>query len=286
MLSSHSKSSSSSYTITNNIIDRINKNFSKIQNILSLYQKNPNEKNIHDIRKSIRRADSAYMILPKKYRKKRRFVKYIVTSKKFFKVNSKIRDYDIYSEKIQKYSEISKNNDYDIKSIIIKYRNSELENAYEIAQKLQYLKCPRIKKKNKKKLCKQIDNRFKKMSNKLEQVIGENIPLVLDDSKRIEELHQVRKDCKKLRYILELKLTDKEIDKELFTLVNDLENIQDHLGKIHDCDATISFFTRLKPKTEVHDQIIDNETKLRVDLYKNFINKYDTTIKKNLSFVS
>ena len=222
---------------------------------------------------------------PKNIEKKKRFVKYIETSKKFFKVNSKIRDYDIFLEKIQKYMEISKNNDDDIKSTILKFRNSELENAVDIAQKLQYLKCPRLKKKNGKKLSKQIDNRFKKISNKLEQIIDENLPLVLDDYKRIEELHEVRKDCKKLRYILELKLTDKELDKELFLLVKDLENIQDHLGKIHDCDATISFFEKLKPKTEVHNKIIDNETKLRINLYKNFVDKYETTIKKNLSFV-
>ena len=284
--SNSSSSSSSSSTKPNNIINRTNTNFSRIQNILSLYLKNANEKNIHDIRKSIRRADSAYMILPKKYRKKKRFVKYIETSKKFFKVNSKIRDYDIFLEKVQKYMEISKNNDDDIKSTILKFRNSELESAVDIAQKLQYLKCPRLKKHNEKKLSKQIDNRFKKIAHKLEQIIYENLPLVLDDSKRIEELHEVRKDCKKLRYILELKLTDKELNKELFLLVKDLENIQDHLGKIHDCDATISFFEKLKPKTKIHNKIIDNETKLRINLYKNFVNKYETTIKKNLSIVS
>ena len=289
LLSSRSKSSSSSSsssTKPNSIINRTNTNFSKIQNILSLYLKSANEKNIHDIRKSIRRADSAYVILPKKYRKKKIFVEYIETSKKFFKVNSKIRDYDIFLEKVQKYMEISKNNDDDIKSTILKFRNSELESAVDIAHKLQYLKCPRLKKKNEKKLSKQIDNRFKKISNKLKQIIDENLPLVLDNSKRIEELHEVRKDCKKLRYILELKLTDKELDKELFLLVKDLENIQDHLGKIHDCDATISFFKKLKPKTEVHNKIIDNETKLRINLYRNFVDKYETTNKKNLSFVS
>ena len=277
-----SSSSSSSSTRSNNIFNRTNTNFSRIQNILSSYLKNANEKNIHDIRKSIRRADSAYMILPKKYRKKKRFVKYIETSKKFFKVNSKIRDYDIFLDKVQKYMEISKNNNDDIKSTILKFRNSELERAVDIAQKLQYLKCPRLKKKNEKKLSKQINNRFKKISNQLEQIIDENLSLVLDDSKRIEELHEVRKDCKKLRYILELKLTDKELDKELFLLVNDLEKIQDHLGKIHDCDATISFFEKLKPKTQIHNKIIDNETKLRINLYKNFVDKYETTIKKNL----
>ena len=291
LFSSQSKSPppppSSSSTITNNIINRINKNFSRIRNILSLYLKNPNKKNIHDIRKSIRRADSAYMILPKKYRKKKRFVKYIGTSKKFFKVNSKIRDYDIYLEKVQKYTEISKNDDNNIEPTILKYRNSELENAVVVAKKLKELKCPQIQiKKENKKLNKQIDNQFKKMSNKFEHIIEDNMPLVITDDKRIKELHEVRKDCKKLRYILELKLNDNEKNEELSELLNNLENIQDNLGKIHDCDATISFFEKLKPQTKVHDQIIYNETQNRINLYETFVNKYNTTIKKNLSFVS
>ncbi|MGD1835747.1 MAG: CHAD domain-containing protein [Nitrososphaeraceae archaeon] len=286
LLSSQSKSSRSSSARIDNTIDKVNKNFSRIHNILSLYLKNPNEKNIHDVRKSIRRADSAYMILSKKYRKKKSFIKYINTSKKFFKVNSKIRDYDIYLEKIQKYTSIVNSNN-NIKPIILKYRNSELENAIVVAKKLKQLKCPQIQiKKDNKKLNKQIDNQFKKMSNKFEQIIEDNMPLVITDDKRIKELHEVRKDCKKLRYILELKLNDNEKNEELSELINNLENIQDSLGKIHDCDATISFFKKLKPQTKVHEQIIYNETQNRITLYERFVHKYNTTIKKNLPFVS
>ncbi|MGD1836453.1 MAG: CHAD domain-containing protein [Nitrososphaeraceae archaeon] len=286
LLSSQSKSSRSSSARIDNTINKVNKNFSRIHNILSLYLKNPNEKNIHDVRKSIRRADSAYMILSKKYRKKKSFIKYINTSKKFFKVNSKIRDYDIYLEKIQKHTSIVNSNN-NIKPIILKYRNSELENAVVVAKKLKQLKCPQIQiKKDNKKLNKQIDNQFKKMSNKFEQIIEDNMPLVITDDKRIKELHEVRKDCKKLRYILELKLNDNEKNEELSELINNLENIQDSLGKIHDCDATISFFKKLKPQTKVHEQIIYNETQNRITLYERFVHKYNTTIKKNLPFVS
>ena len=51
------------------MILQVNNNFETFKNILNLYLKNPNGKNIHDLRKSIRRLDSAYYSLPKKFRK-------------------------------------------------------------------------------------------------------------------------------------------------------------------------------------------------------------------------
>ena len=94
--------------LSDKIIGRINKDFSRINILLNGYLKNPDEKNIHDIRKSIRRGESAYFTLPKKYRKKKKTRDYIDQSKRFFKINSQIRDYDIYFQKIENYRKINK----------------------------------------------------------------------------------------------------------------------------------------------------------------------------------
>ncbi|MGZ5511355.1 MAG: hypothetical protein ACXWFC_12915, partial [Nitrososphaeraceae archaeon] len=51
------------------MILQVNNNFENFKNILTLYLKNPSDKNIHDLRKSSRRLDSAYYSLPKKFRK-------------------------------------------------------------------------------------------------------------------------------------------------------------------------------------------------------------------------
>ncbi len=59
------------------------------------YTSNPNDENIHDIRVSIRRLESAYQILPKNVRKQERVREYVKYAKKLFKINAEIRDSDI-----------------------------------------------------------------------------------------------------------------------------------------------------------------------------------------------
>ena len=131
--------------LSDKIIDRINKDFSKINILLNGYLKNPYVKNIHDIRKSIRRGESAYFTLPKKYRKKKNIRNFKDQSKRFFKINSQIRDYDIYLQKIENYRKINKiptvtsvtpsnknpnnNINNDIISTIQNYRQSNLKDA-------------------------------------------------------------------------------------------------------------------------------------------------------------
>ena len=156
--------------LSDQIVDRINKNFSRINIHLNHYLKNADEKNIHDIRKSIRRGESAYVTLPKKYRKKKNIKNFIDQSKSFFKITSQIRDYDIYLQKIENYRKINKitatsltssskntnnnndndNDNNDIISEIQNYRKSNLKDATTAAEKLKTLEHPQIKKNNQK----------------------------------------------------------------------------------------------------------------------------------------
>jgi len=282
------------------MIDRINKNFFKVNNILNIYINNPDEKNIHDIRKSIRRAESAYLTLPEEYRKKKKFKEFIDQSKTFFKINSQIRDYDIYLQKIESFkktdngnnkSKINENsyfhnNKYNIKnndivSEIQKLRKSKLLNATMVAEQLKNIEYPQIKKNNKK-LYTKLDNRFKKVATKFTRKIQKNLPIVINDDSKVEELHTLRKDCKKFRYLLELKekstdkMQDQDNDNEdddLAKSIIKLEEIQDSLGKIHDCDALLSFFEQFEKFPETKN-IMNKEGENRKNLYEQFVKKY------------
>lgn len=281
------------------IADRINKNFSKVNDILNLYIKNPNEKNIHDIRKSIRRAESAYMTLPREYRKKKKIRDYIEMCKTFFKLNSQIRDYDIYLQKIDifkkihnpKNSSTKSNNSYGsknnynnknntIESEIQDLRKSKLRNAAIVAQQLRDLEYPQIDK-NKKKIYSEINIRFNTVKKKFVGKIEKNFPIVINDDSKLEELHTLRKDCKRLRYLLELRLKspetmkdhNKNYDDVISKSIIKLEDIQDYLGKIHDCDAFLSFFEKFEEFPETKP-IMDVESENRKDLYGKFVNKY------------
>jgi CHAD domain-containing protein len=62
-------------------------------------------------------------------------------------------------------------------------------------------------------------------------------PVVITNLSKLEELHGLRKDCKKLRYMLELL---PEENKDSLQMKKTLQRIQDILGSIHDFDFTIA----------------------------------------------
>ena len=51
---------------------------------------------------------------------------------------------------------------------------------------------------------KELEKRYNKIVSNLISQIETNFPIVITDSTKIEELHDLRKACKKLRYMLEL----------------------------------------------------------------------------------
>ena len=110
---------------------------------------------------------------------------------------------------------------------------------------------------------------------------------MLTNPNKIKELHELRKDCKKLRYLLELiphqdsNTNDKGVNnKDLHTMITTLEDIQDILGSIHDNDTTISFLKQVsrRNKDEV-SHILNNEVSERAKKYEDLIQ----FCKRNLS---
>jgi CHAD domain-containing protein len=109
-----------------------------------------------------------------------------------------------------------------------------------------------------------IQSKVAKEKSKLQDRILRDLPIVTLDPFKIEELHELRKNSKKLRYLLEL--LPKE-DKSISKLIN----IQDKLGLIHDFDITIEFLERCKQNTMTQN-IINSETRQRNDVFRKFSN--------------
>ena len=101
---------------------------------------------------------------------------------------------------------------------------------------------------------KESKKRFSKVIGKFATRIEHNLPIVVNDNEKITELHELRKDCKKLRYLLELlpdnndKNPTNEKDDYVSKLMEKLENLQDKLGIIHDYDTMIAYLNRRKGK--------------------------------------
>src|SRR5262245_4008165 len=118
-------------------------NIKRVDDRLNDYIRDSNENNIHDIRTAIRRLDASYRSLPKKIRRKNKISKYMTTSKRLFKINSQVRDYDIICGKFQKYS--SEAIYTKLIGSLNRKRKTKLARARKIAFFLRDLLLPRVK---------------------------------------------------------------------------------------------------------------------------------------------
>ena len=115
---------------------------------------------------------------------------------------------------------------------------------------------------------KELDSRYSKILANLISKIETNFPIVITDSTKIEELHDLRKACKKLRYMLELLPIENRKALEMRKI---LQKIQDILGTIHDYDFTINYLESGEQLSDEIREIINNEMQERKLNYERFI---------------
>ncbi len=228
---------------------------------LNDYITNPEKKNIHDIRILIRRLEAAYRILPGKLRRDKKIQIYVAQAKALFKINTQIRDFDIICGKLE---EKNPNLFSEIISNLAHQREINVLEGHKLALKLKTLKPLMIAEDDISES--KIRKRIKKIINELNFDIWENVPIVLSDDKKVEELHKLRKDFKKFRYTIESTVNK---TKQL-RILRDLRTIQDELGAIHDNDIVLNFIRNSKIPIELTD-IIRQEILEREQKYQKFV---------------
>lgn len=231
----------------------------KVNERLEKYLKEPNEENVHNVRTAIRRLESAWKVLPKKIRQKRKVAKFVNSHKKFFKTNSEIRDLDIIQQRISSFPTTE-----EIKKFIHEKRMRNMRVAQKQAKLSHKLKFPTLKQEQIP--LSKLEKRFRKISVKLIENIQALIPIATSNEERIAELHELRKDCKKLRYMLEL-----APNTESSNFITKLKEMQDLLGSIHDCDITTDFLKKMPPKYGIMKELLKKESELRSQLYEKFV---------------
>lgn len=220
------------------------RNLDRIGKRLEVYIENPNnEKSIHDIRTSLRRLDSTFSLLPKKLRKQNR--KKIIKYREFFKVNGKMRDYDVISSKLDALGAPP-----DAKGALQKQRNAEHQRTLKMAKALKKMTPFELDGIADNDNDDKLGARFEKVIGKVASRVEKLLPIVLSDDTKVQELHRLRKTCKKLRYIIEvapeygIKKYNKVVAKAICN--KSLEEIQNMLGAIHDSDVTIEYLHIIK----------------------------------------
>jgi CHAD domain-containing protein len=267
------------------------RNIQKVDKRLDDYVKDPNEENIHDIRTAIRRLDASYQSSPKQIRKKR-IKEYVTKCRHLFKLNSEIRDFDIILEKLYNEGQIPEQQFELFNKSLKRNKSRKLRKALSIANDLKKLNVPNVNNDNNNlydhnKIQKKLVTRYNRIVANFASNIEMNLPIIVNNGKKIEELHEVRKDSKKLRYLLEIGLDNKakkneNINKDdeikennhitshnVSALIETLEKIQDMLGNIHDYDITIAY---LKQNNKYMDTVAEkNITMIRENRYKQFV---------------
>ncbi len=243
----------------------LSENLQRVDSRISKYLKSPNAKQIHDIRTSIRRLDTAFQILPKRNKSGSSFSEYVLKCKDLFDVNSEIRDLDIICEKLQKYPPSDQGNG--LIETLKTTRNAKLENAKAIARSIKKIHTGKIidkigitEKELQKRYCKTI---LRSVS-----MIESTFPVVIISDENLKELHDLRISCKKLRYLLELQEDEK---KRILKTRKALQKLQDILGAIHDYDFAIKYLVSLgQPSLEIQE-IIATEKEERAAKFEEFL---------------
>jgi len=274
MLQSTTTSSDTVFSIDlETFLDKAERNIRRVDNRLDDYIKNPNDENIHNIRTAIRRLQATYISLPKKIRKKKNIREFVIKSKGLFRINSKIRDYDIISEKLSKdvQSSHQQQNIELLQKLLKSQRKRMLNKAKGIALELRKISVAKFRdsdiSQNK------LEKRFNSIANKFADSIKKNFPIVVADSQKIRELHKMRKDCKKLRYLMELLPENESNSKnKISNIIKELEKVQNMLGIIHDYDTTIAYL-RQKRKQSMK-AIIEKIANIRQKKYEQFVLYY------------
>ena len=147
-------------------------------------------------------------------------------------------------------------------------RVSKLKEAKVVAVGLRKLSVPKVDKNNIS--AGKLIKRYNKLISNFGSRIQLNLPLVMTDADKVNELHEMRKDCKKLRYLLELVPHGKSTGKNVSKLEEELENMQDLLGAIHDCDAAVAYLKR-QTKRQRRNDIIEHIVQERKKRYEDFL---------------
>ena len=240
------------------------KQLSKSQNSvtkkLKAYLKDPTENNVHDLRTSIRRMTVTADILPKKMRREKDLKEYISNHEKLLKLNARVRDLDIILSKMS-----SEKNDPDYSEIVkdlSKSRESELKRIRSFGFSVKDEKGFSLRASDLSGSV--IRKRFSKSADKLATKIEGRLPIVVQEPANKLELHKLREDSRRLRYVLEL-----DSGPSTSKLLTVLESWQEVLGRIHDSDILILHFENEKDTPKI-GKLLERETSSRNDNYEKF----------------
>lgn len=194
------------------------------------------EKAVHDARTAIRRLEARIDLLPGEVRRSAEVKELLKRLRKVMKKSAAVRDIDVIKSRVPRYPGDA------AAGLLLRLdedRERAAKEAKRAAKSARKLSLPKGISKGVTRG--KLSRRFSKVVGRLAGDIEKALPIVASDPRKLEELHKLRIECKKLRYTLELAMGQESAP------VGRLKGWQDALGSIHDWDITIAFLEKAGP---------------------------------------
>ena len=240
---------------------------------IAKFVENQDPDNVHDLRTASRRLLAYIQLLPGSLRKKRRVRRLSALLEEVIRRNATVRDVDIILSKVSSYPDGSTHQE--LLGRLADQRLKNLKPGLRLAPSFRKaigrpIKLDRM-------LDEELQVRFEKVNRKLESKIRERLPIVLGDPAKKRELHRLREDSRRLRYVLDIAGTP-----DTPGPMNLLRSWQDILGLIHDSDITIDFLQGENPSPEIQD-LLRKEVMERNANYEKFASMATTKLALRIS---
>ena len=232
-----------------------------LQKRLEAFLDDSSAENLHDLRTAIRRADASTAAMPKSFRKSPRTKKLLGRLKKLMKGSAEVRDCDTVKTRLSEYPRDSVMDR--LMRHVNKTRKRRLKSTEALAAKVRKVSSlsPAKGSLDQEKTRRRLDKIVKRLRSKINWAL----PIVLSQPDNREALHSLRKDCKSLRYTLELSLAETDKSSAVGTLVS----WQDILGAVRDGDVTIAYLESIERSAGV-ERILVRERGRRAQDYERF----------------
>jgi CHAD domain-containing protein len=243
----------------------------KVARSLREYLGDPDEENTRTLRASVRRLYTILSVVPKRSRKKT-MKQSRDRCRKVLKAASRVRDVDIISERLSKLSPGQS------EDLLLANLREEREEYVSDSMKAAWRLFETHRPKAERKEFRGSSRWVRRALVELDATIAQELPTVVKNEGKVDELHSLRKHAKTFRYVLELVPTKGNLSKA----TESLRTWQDVLGGIRDSDIVIEYLGRAR-QTGVVRQILLEERTRRHRRYRSFVRSYDRDLKGETS---
>jgi len=200
-----------------------------LQNMVAHLQDRPSPDEVHDLRVAARRVQVMRRLMPRGLRNSRDSKTFNLAVKSVLKATSQLRDMDTLMVTLKSHKSSLP------AGILVSLENQRSDSAARAKATISTLADVQVPELATSKLRgKKLSKRFRKDVRRHSRRASSLLTEVLNDESRVMQLHSLRKEVKKLRYLLELA-------NKAPARLSSLAKWQDSLGAIHDLDVAVSY---------------------------------------------